>query len=143
MNKQRLLGKIALSIALATPATPVIGGNTQTPMPSREIQKEIDALLSEQLQALLGSDKALTPAQQKSRSSASIDYATGSLTIDLGKEFIPKEDVAEDEDLRGWLAMSLIAIIQDTVTVKEIKFLYDGKSAYFYHPSQLPRPEPL
>jgi len=143
VNKKKVFWTIALGVAVATLSAPVIGSNSvYQPAPSQETQTQLNSILTEQLAEMLASDKSLSPAQQKSRSRAWFDYATGTLTIDLGKEFIPKDDVSEDEDLRGRLAESLATIIQDSVTVKEIKFLYNGKSAYFYHPSQLPRPEP-
>lgn len=56
------------------------------------------------------------------------------LVIELGKGYIPTHYGAQFEELQRELQTTALETLQGYIIIREIRFLYDGKSIFDYHP---------
>jgi hypothetical protein len=103
-------------------------------------RSEINKMLTEYLRDLIDRKANIPASRKKGYVRASVNPDTGLLLIDLGTEYLPRSSVGEVEDFQNLLGTNAHSMVEDVMTVKEIKFLYGGKEIFYYFPDEEPKP---
>jgi hypothetical protein len=103
-------------------------------------KSEVNKMLTEYLRDLIDKKANIPASRKKGYVRASVYPDTGLLLIDLGTEYLPRSSVIEVEDFQRLLSTNAHSLVEDVMTVKEIKFLYGGKEIFYYFPEEEPKP---
>lgn len=127
-----LVGLIAVANLL--PAASVRGAGAGAESLQLERDVELDTLLTQRARYDL-ERVALVDGQSRSRHvNASLNIATGVITVRLDRSFLPEDYGPSFEDQTSSINNGLIYEAEKFAPVSTVEYLYDGKDIYHYFP---------
>jgi hypothetical protein len=108
--------------------------------PTEENRTEVNALLTSHLRNFINNSVRIPPSRKKGYVRAAVDAESGIVTIDLGKEYLPRNSVVEIEDFQHSLGIEAQELLRGVVQYKGLQLLFEGRDIFYYFPEEAPKP---
>lgn len=105
---------------------------------------EIERLISAEAQRIVSGMQRLDGQRMPIRLKVKLDDTGKNLLVELGRGFIPEgsEYIPPKMQLQHqYLSNNIRYLLDETIKVEQIIYLYDGKDIFYYFPDEAPRPK--